>query len=298
MLDEIKQNHKMIWELLDKELNNNKLSHAYLFYGGSSNSLKLETAIEFVKKILCENQIDGESCNNCYIYNNINNNTFSKIKIIDSSDFQIKKEEILELKKDFNKKAVEAKKRIYIINNCDKLNSYSANTILKFLEEPEEDIIAILITDNLYKVLNTISSRCQKIKFNELSTINLIQTKDFDEIQIEAVVSFIESYKKNGKKIISDINVLWFDFFKTKEENELAFEIMLFFYEDILKYYYFNKIIHFPKYTEKIKQIIDNFDIKKIESKIKQILFLKQKIKQNLNLNLILDRFVLEEGGY
>ena len=57
------------------------------------------------------------------------------------------------------------KQIIYIIKNCEKLNSSSANCILKFLEEPEDDIIAILLTDNINMVLPTIKSRCQILNF-------------------------------------------------------------------------------------------------------------------------------------
>ena len=44
---------------------------------------------------------------------------------------------------------------------ADKLNMSSANTILKFLEEPEDDIVAILVANNRYAVIETILSRCQ-----------------------------------------------------------------------------------------------------------------------------------------
>ena len=41
------------------------------------------------------------------------------------------------------------------------MNDYSANTILKFLEEPSSDIIAILLTTNRFNIISTILSRCQ-----------------------------------------------------------------------------------------------------------------------------------------
>ena len=54
-----------------------------------------------------------------------------------------------------------------IIKETEKLNASSANTILKFLEEPEDGIIAILLTDNRYHVLDTILSRCQILSLKE-----------------------------------------------------------------------------------------------------------------------------------
>ena len=54
-----------------------------------------------------------------------------------------------------------------MIREAEKLNGFSANTILKFLEEPEDDIIAFLLTDNRYHVLDTILSRCQVLSLKE-----------------------------------------------------------------------------------------------------------------------------------
>ena len=47
------------------------------------------------------------------------------------------------------------------------MNSFSANTILKFLEEPNENIIAFLLTNNRYHVIDTIVSRCQILSLKE-----------------------------------------------------------------------------------------------------------------------------------
>jgi DNA polymerase III gamma/tau subunit len=74
---------------------------------------------------------------------------------------------LLDLQKEFNNKSLYDTKRVYIIKNAEKLNSASANTILKFLEEPENDIIALLLTDNRYHVIDTIISRCQILTLKE-----------------------------------------------------------------------------------------------------------------------------------
>ena len=68
-------------------------------------------------------------------------------------------------------------KLIYIIDPAEKLNPASANTILKFLEEPPEGIVAILITENKYNVLETIVSRCQC-----LSLVNDLEIEITEEI--------------------------------------------------------------------------------------------------------------------
>ena len=99
-------------------------------------------------------------------------------------------------------------KRIYIIKECDKMNLQTANSILKFLEEPADNIIAILMTNNISKLLETIVSRCQLIRLNNTkSTLgntmekfaNLILSETVDKqnfIQDEKNIEFIENLIK------------------------------------------------------------------------------------------------------
>ena len=101
----------------------------------------------------------------------------------------LQKEQLDELQKEFSEKSIFSNKKIYIINHADRLNKSAANSILKFLEEPEENIIAILITDNIYQLLDTIVSRCQIISFSKehsISSLSFIEKiKKFTSIPIE-----------------------------------------------------------------------------------------------------------------
>ena len=49
---------------------------------------------------------------------------------------------------------------MYVIEDVDKSSPQAMNSFLKFLEEPESNIVAILTTSNINKVLETIKSRC------------------------------------------------------------------------------------------------------------------------------------------
>ena len=71
--------------------------------------------------------------------------SYPEIKIIEPDGMWIKKEQLMELQEEFNKTAIEGSKRIYTILECEKLNKQAANSILKFLEEPNDDIIALLV---------------------------------------------------------------------------------------------------------------------------------------------------------
>ena len=57
-------------------------------------------------------------------------------------------------------KPIVSRKKVFIINDSDKMTEEAQNSLLKTLEEPPEYIMIILITANENKLLNTIKSRC------------------------------------------------------------------------------------------------------------------------------------------
>ena len=63
----------------------------------------------------------------------IDSGSFGELKIIDSDGQWIKKEQLIDLKEEFSKKSINGKQKVYIINNADKLNVASSNSLLKFL---------------------------------------------------------------------------------------------------------------------------------------------------------------------
>jgi len=66
-------------------------------------------------------------------------------------------------------KPIKSNKKVYIINDSEKMTTEAQNCLLKTLEEPPEYIVIILITSNENLMLNTIKSRCTKINFKELT---------------------------------------------------------------------------------------------------------------------------------
>ncbi|WJE54878.1 hypothetical protein QRE66_12075 [Bacillus cereus] len=69
----------------------------------------------------------------------------------------------------------ESSKKIYVIEGVDMLTISAANSLLKFLEETDGNITAILITEKIQKVLSTIQSRCQILNFIVLLTDEYVE---------------------------------------------------------------------------------------------------------------------------
>ncbi len=153
-------------KLIDNIISNNRVSHAYLVEVNNYEE-DLKYIYDFIKMILCNISYEELKKNEEKIIHLIDEGNYPDITVISSDTGVINKSLIIDLQKEYSNKSLLGGKRIYIIKEAEKLNGYSANTILKFLEEPEEDIIAFLVTDSRYHVLETILSRCQVLSLKD-----------------------------------------------------------------------------------------------------------------------------------
>ena len=151
---------------VDSIIDHHKVSHAYLVEVNNYED-DLSYVYHFIKMILCDLSFEDVDQSDNPIIHQIDTNNYPDITVVSSDTSVINKSLILDLQKEFSNKSLMNGKRIYIIKEAEKLNGYSANTILKFLEDPEDDIIAFLITDSRYHVIDTILSRCQILSLKD-----------------------------------------------------------------------------------------------------------------------------------
>lgn len=313
MLDDYVNEQPIAVSILKNSVKDDKTVHAYLFETNGYNK-KDDFIFSFIKSLLCPNKFFVfNNCENCHICQMINDKCYPEIKIINPDGLWIKKEQLDELQKEFSTKAVFGTKKIYIINEAEKMNSSAANSILKFLEEPVPNIIAILVTNNIYQLLDTIISRCQVIslrknKLNFESNEELIAHQIFSQPEkqeeflnnlpnvnyIDCVKKFVEYYEKNGINTMLYTQKLWFSFFNDKEKNIMAFDIMILIYRDILNYVIGHGLMIFKNDIHYISNISKNNTEYSICEKITKILNAKNKIKNNINLNLLMDNLIME----
>ena len=229
---------------------------------------------------------------------------------------QIKKEQLLDLQDEFSKVSIENNKKVYIINECEKMNLQASNSILKFLEEPIDNIIAILVTNNINKVLKTIISRCQVISLNKCNNkicdtsfenISYILTNNSSDREkflsldsnkefMEDILNFISYYEDNGVDTLVYVKKLWHDKFKDRQSNINAMDIMINFYYDVFKYKISGNVIVFVDKLDLIKKVSSN-DINKIMYKMELLIEMKKLIGNNLNTNLLIDYMIIKLGG-
>ena len=190
-----------IKDYLIKNIKQKNILHSYLFLGTEGIG-KLLIAKEFAKKILCmENTNEFCMCKSCVCFDGLNHPDFY---CINEEGETIKVETIRNLTEKVIEKPIVSNKKVYIINDCDKMTKEAQNCLLKTLEEPPEFAIIILISSNENVILNTIKSRCMSVKFKNIDDKELYkyakENLGYEEISENLLKSF---YGSIGKAIKS-----------------------------------------------------------------------------------------------
>lgn len=283
MLEKYKSNYKEFYLIMNNAIKENKISHAYMFE--IDENINQE---EFIKDI-CKILILKEKVDDQNISNLIDNDNYANIKKVQPDGLWIKKEQILEVQSDFRKESFDNNLKIYVIEDATKLNKSSANTLLKFLEEPEKNIVAILLTKNKYSVISTIMSRC--------INISLIK-KEFIDINSDNIsykfVELLEKYKDKSLpylyQLVQDNDVERTEFIKILEDVQKIYNDLLHNNNDIDdKYNYF--------VADSLKNIKFDTENELLINKIEAIRKNTQFLRYNVNIKTILDKIVIDVYG-
>ncbi len=307
MLDDFKEEQKIAYKIISNAIKNNKLSHAYLFETNGYKN-KREFLISVAKAILCpKHHMNKEDSIGCRVCENIDKNIYSELKIIDPDGMWIKKEQLIELQELFKTKGIESSKRVYIINDVECLNTSAANSILKFIEEPEEGIIAILATDNIHRLLDTIISRCQIITLAKSnydnsasmidkisSLINIDENYNLEEM-INSTIDYIYYLEQHKLETLIYNKNMVLNIFDDRLKLEVFFDIMTLFYKDVINFKINNNNYIFD--IKDIEKIASYNDLNKLEKKINCIVDAKGYLKVNANTNLLIDKLVIDLEG-
>ena len=310
MLDEYKDYEPIIYKQMKNALNGN-LSHAYLF-DLNNNVYASDMILSFVKAILCSLHDTKEEYENCIKCKRIDDGNYQELKKIYPDGQYIKKEQLEELQKEFRKKA----KKVYIIYDAERLNLSAANSLLKFLEEPSDGIVAILLTNNSSQMLNTITSRCQVIKFSNNKVEEFIKYNDIKdkitiykigfsvflkteideylETFINNVIEFWNLFESNGSKTILYEKQYFLDVFNEKEEISNFIKCSILFYRDLINCKLGRSILYYDDYNEILKKISNNNELNKLLYKLDVLLKKENLIRKNININMFIDGVIID----
>ena len=163
-----------------------RVAHAFLF-SGTRGVGKTTIARILAKTLNCES-LDGNTLNPCEKCSNcISIQKESNIDVIEiDAASRTGVADVREIIENINYKPVDAKKKVFIIDEVHMLSKAAFNALLKTLEEPPLDVVFIFATTETEKVPITILSRCQKfvlrrIDFNQISQhlVNISEKEGF-----------------------------------------------------------------------------------------------------------------------
>lgn len=204
--------HENQLKFLQETISQAKLANTYLFYGPGGLGKKM-TADYFVKSIFCldDKTKPCEKCDHCRL---INKGTFLDIyKVGDREELSI--DNIREFLHKISLSKVSGERKVAVIYGAETINLFSANALLKTLEEPPAGTTIILIADSIANLPATVKSRCQLVKFRSLTRENMkdwLSNYDFSQDEKDTIINLsfgrpgtalkmmennLENFKKN-----------------------------------------------------------------------------------------------------
>ncbi|RHW31767.1 DNA polymerase III subunit delta' [Lysinibacillus yapensis] len=326
--EELKALQPVVMKQLQTIFEKNRTGHAYIF-DGEKGTGKKDIALFFIKLLLCLNPSKNVPCETCRNCKRVETGNHPNVKQIEPDGQNIKIDQIRDLISGMTKTSIEEGRKIYVLHHADKLNTSSANTLLKFLEEPDGEVTAILLTESYQSILPTIQSRCQHIKFanipreillkqleeqgithsmastasmltNNLETaVSLAHDEQFG-LARKTVLKLVETVRKNVHEALLVVYEDWLPNFKEKEEVERALDLLLFAYRDIVAIKANpQSSCTYPDMMQSWKEIALNTTYDRLSNQMQAILQARQNLGRNMNRTLLMEQLMLDlQEGY
>ncbi len=314
-------------KILINSFQKDRVSHAYLVQG-SRGTGKRTLANLIAMTLFCQEKNGMEPCQTCHMCTRILSGNHPDVHWVQPEGSSIKNEQIELLRKEFSYTGLESLKKVYVINPAEALTVNAANRILKFLEEPDIEITALLLTNNGQGIIPTIRSRCQLIdlkpldelafqqKLTQLENITINEnnarllsalTNNIDEaIEYhteekiykirDLVEQFIYMLLSNYEERYLFIHQVWLTNLKDKQDIEQGLDILLLAFRDITNEQVGRSgpLSFFQSDDGLLTRSVHHFSQKRLLQLLKTLLEAKQKINQNVHPTLVMEQLVLQ----
>lgn len=327
-LNELKELQPTVMRRLQTIYEKNRIGHAYIF-DGEKDTGKVEVTIFFVKLLLCENPSNNIPCEECRNCKRIDSGNHPNVKHIQPDGQFIKIEQIRDLIAEMTKTGFEEGRKIYVIHEAERMNIPSSNTLLKFLEEPEGNVTAILLTSNYQSILPTIQSRCQHVKFASIpksilrkkleqegvtksmaSTVSMVTNSLEEGLKLakdeqfahlrKTVLKLVETVNQNVHEALLIVYEDWLPNLKEKQEVEQALDLLLYAYRDIVAIKVNPEAqCTFPDMVQVWKSIALHSTYDRLSNQMQAILQARKNLERNMNRTLLMEQLMLKlQEGY
>ena len=314
---------EQIKEHLRGAISTNKVSHAYIINGERSSGKEFIARV-FAMALQCEKG-EVEPCGECHSCKQaLSNNQPDIIYVSHEKPNTISVEDIrTQINGDIDVKPYSSPRKIYIMNEGEKMTVQAQNALLKTLEEPPEYAVILILTTQVEALLPTIISRCvvlnmkpvsdalvKKYLMEELAVPDykanicvafargnigkaklLASSEEFEKVKDEAItlVKYINDMEINEiVKAIKKISEYKFDV------NDYL-DILSVWYRDVLLFKATKDVnsLIFKEEIQQIMRVSDRSTYEGIETIVGALQQAKRRLEANVNFDLTMELLLL-----
>ena len=175
------EDHPQARMVLSASLASGQPSHAYLFHGPAGTG-KRTVARAFAAELLAEGSDDPDA-----VRTRVMHGAHPDLTWVRPSGAHVMRVDDVEgpVVNAATRTPFEARRRVFVLERVDTMNDEVANRLLKTLEEPASYVHLILMTDALGRVLETVVSRCQLVRFEPLPAATIASHLEAEGVPAE-----------------------------------------------------------------------------------------------------------------
>ncbi|MDR3242982.1 MAG: hypothetical protein LBT34_03540 [Clostridiales Family XIII bacterium] len=264
-------------------LKSGKLSHAYIFEGGSEAERRL-AAREFAKTVFCAEPVGGNACGECISCVKIAHDNHEDLIYVERDGNSVGVKQVEELQRRLKNKPYISDRIIAVITDADRLTAQSQNKLLKTLEEPNPGDIIILLSENPENLLITIRSRCVSFHFSSEKEVFF---SDREKKAEEIVDSLVDG------RPFHETSALLGDFAGSRDESVELLDVMELWCRDLMMASYSETLIWQKEHLNEIREVSARsrkFDVDRLISCIEGA---RKDINGGVNANYSLKDMIL-----
>mgnify|MGYP002672053612 FL=1 len=315
--------HEQIIEHLQNAIEADKVSHAYIL-NGPDKAGKMMIAKAFAQTLQCEKG-GIEPCMECHSCKQaMSGNQPDIIYVRHEKPNTISVDDIrTQINNDIVVKPYSSKRKIYIVDEAEKMNQQAQNALLKTIEEPPAYAVLLLLTTNADTFLPTILSRCVRLN---LKAVRDEKIKDFlmkkhqlPDYQADVCVAFAQGNVGKAIQLASsdsfnELKTAALQLLKRLDDIELYemteavkqiseykleindyFDLMMIWYRDILYFKATNDVnrLVFKDEVYDIKKQAAKSSYQGIETIIEALEKAKLRLNANVNFDLVIELLLL-----
>lgn len=204
-----------ITKTLQSAIASGRIAHAYLFTGPRGSG-KTSAARILAKCLCCETGATPTPCLKCRFCKEIAAGSLPDVTEMDAASEAGVDQVRAHIVAQSNYAPMEARYRIFIIDEVHDLSQKGFDALLKTIEEPPPHVIFILATTELHKVPITIRSRCQKYEFRR-GTLPQIESRlryvceqegiEFDEDALHTIARMSDGGYRDALTLLEQVHL-------------------------------------------------------------------------------------------